>query len=222
MGTLQPSLFGAGDLEVRHDAAVRRTQLDPHCWVDEVHGWLGGQQELYERLSRADIWHAAQRPMYGEMVAEPRLSAGLRLGDPRFPAVIGRMGAALARRYGVDMGGVWLNWYRDGDDAVAWHSDRIGRNLLDPPVAIVSLGSERRFLLRPKGGGSSRRFAPAGGDLLVMGGACQHRWEHAVPRSRSGGPRISVTFRPRPRRAEHREDWAPGRTRTRVHGGRPS
>lgn len=213
---LQGSLFGAGELEVRGEAPVHRTWLDADCWIDEVHGFLGGQQELYDRLARADIWHRAERPMYGEMVAEPRLSAGLRLGDPRSPAIISRVGTHLARCYGVDMGAVWLNWYRDGDDAVAWHADRIGRNRKDPPVAIVSLGSQRRFLLRPKGGGPSRTFSPAGGDLLVMGGACQHRWEHSVPRSRRGGPRISVTFRPRPDRSDHREDWAPGRTRTRA------
>ncbi|MHB1139402.1 MAG: alpha-ketoglutarate-dependent dioxygenase AlkB [Microthrixaceae bacterium] len=77
---------------------------------------------------------------------------------------------------------------------------------------MVSLGSTRRFLLRPKDGGRSITFTPAGGDLLVMGGACQHRWEHSVPRARLGGPRISVTFRPSTARAEDQEDWAPGRT----------
>ncbi len=208
---MQGSLFGAGDLELRVDQATHRTRLDAHCWVDQVHGWLGGQLELYDRLARADIWHHAERPMYGRMVAEPRLSAGMRVDGPRTPAIVRRMATDLSRRYGVGMGGIWCNWYRDGDDAVAWHADRIGRAHKDPPVAIVSLGSTRRFLLRPKGGGSSVPFAPAGGDLLVMGGACQHHWEHCVPRDRRGGPRISVTFRPAVRRDDHREDWAPGR-----------
>ena len=45
--------------------------------------------------------------------------------------------------------------------------------LLDPDVGIVSLGSPRRFLLRPKGGGRSLRFTPGHGDLLVLGGTCQ-------------------------------------------------
>lgn len=216
MELVQGSLFGSGELGIRSEQPVRRTWLDDRCWVDEVTGWLGGQQELYDRLARADIWHRAERPMYGQMVREPRLSAGVRSRDPRAPAILRRMSTRLAAMYGVDMGALWLNWYRSGDDAVAWHADRIGRNRLDPPVAIVSLGSQRRFLLRPKGGGASIGFAPAGGDLLVMGGACQHRWEHSVPRSRRSGPRISVTFRPRPDRAEHREDWAPGRRTHRV------
>jgi alkylated DNA repair dioxygenase AlkB len=215
---IQGSLFGAGELELRAEQPVQRTQLDAHCWVDHVHGWLGGQSELFDRLTRADIWHHATRPMYGRMVAEPRLSAGLRAHDPRTPAIIRRMASQLAERYGVPMSGIWLNWYRSGDDAVAWHADRIGRAQMDPPVAIVSLGSSRRFLLRPKGGGPSRTFTPAGGDLLVMGGACQHHWEHSVPRARHGGPRVSVTFRPPARRGDHQEDWAPGRVTSQPRG----
>ena len=36
---------------------------------------------------------------------------------------------------------------------------------------------------------------PGPGDLLVMGGTCQTTWEHAVPKVRAAGPRISVQFR---------------------------
>ena len=211
---MQGSLFGSGELEVRTDAPIQRTWLDAECWVDMAHGWLGGQMELYDRLARADLWHRGRRQMYGEYVEEPRLSAGLRLKDSRTPAVVRRMSSTLADRYGVPMSSLWLNWYTSGDDAVAWHADRIGRTWEDPPVAIISLGSTRRFLLRPKGGGKSTTFTPAGGDLLVMGGACQHRWEHSVPRSRHGGPRISVTLRPPgggDRGSDQRIDWAPGR-----------
>lgn len=209
---LQGSLFGSGQLEVHTDAPVHRTWLDADCWVDVAHGWLGGQMELYDELAASPIWHRGRRPMYGREVDEPRLSAGMRLSAAGTPEVVRRMASLLAARYRVSMAGLWLNWYRGGDEAVAWHSDRIGRVVKDPPVAIVSLGSARRFLLRPKGGGPSTVFTPAGGDLLVMGGACQHRWEHSVPRSKHGGPRISVTFRPPTSRAEHKEDWAPGRT----------
>jgi alkylated DNA repair dioxygenase AlkB len=90
---------------------------------------------------------------------------------------------------------MFANWYRDGDDAVAWHADRIGRKRTDPLVAIVSLGGPRRFLLRPMGGGRSRPFLLHSGDLLVMGGATQHRWQHSVPRMRGASSRMSLTYR---------------------------
>lgn len=64
-------------------------------------------------------------------------------------------------------------------------------------VAIVSLGTPRPLLLRPRGGGPSLRFVIGHGDLLVMGGSCQRTWDHAVPKvAGSIGPRISVQFRP--------------------------
>ena len=65
-------------------------------------------------------------------------------------------------------------------------------------VAILSLGTARPLLLRPRGGGGTLRYTLGHGDLLVMGGSCQRTWEHAVPKSaRPTGPRISVQFRPR-------------------------
>src|SRR5262249_10775371 len=88
-----------------------------------------------------------------------------------------------------------LNFYRDGADSVAWHADRELRELDDTRVVILTLGARRPFLIRPKGGGTSRNLAPGTGDLLVMGGACQMGWEHSVPKTRSAGPRISCSWR---------------------------
>ena len=33
------------------------------------------------------------------------------------------------------------------------------------------------------------------GSTVFMGGACQHRWEHCVPKVHDVGPRLSITFR---------------------------
>jgi alkylated DNA repair dioxygenase AlkB len=105
------------------------------------------------------------------------------------------MAAALGRHYGTDLATVSANLYRDGRDSVAWHGDRVGRRRAEAVVAIVSLGSPRRFLLRPKGGGRSLRLTPGPGDLLVLGGTCQRTWQHSVPKCAAAGPRVSVMFR---------------------------
>ncbi len=66
----------------------------------------------------------------------------------------------------------------------------------NPVIAIVSLGVPRPLRLRPRGGGASLSWNLGNGDLFVMGGACQHDWEHTVPKVRvTTGPRLSVTFR---------------------------
>jgi alkylated DNA repair dioxygenase AlkB len=64
-------------------------------------------------------------------------------------------------------------------------------------VATVSVGAPRRFLVRPRGGGASRRFDLGWGDLIVMGGSCQRTWQHSVPKVAHADPRIAIMFRPR-------------------------
>ena len=106
------------------------------------------------------------------------------------------MTSALGERYRCRFNSVWVNYYRGGQDSVAWHSDRIGIDPANAVVAIVSLGGPRRFLLRGRAsGGRSRSFTLASGDLLVMGGSCQQDWEHSIPKVASAPPRMSVTFR---------------------------
>jgi alkylated DNA repair dioxygenase AlkB len=105
------------------------------------------------------------------------------------------MAAVLSERYGVAFTQVGVNRYRDGADSVAWHGDRVARELPEAVVALVSLGAARPFRLRPTGGGASIGYLPGPGDLLVMGGSCQRTWQHAVPKTRSAPPRISIQFR---------------------------
>ena len=103
--------------------------------------------------------------------------------------------AALSERYQVQFDSVGINLYRDGADSVAWHRDRIPPEIVDPVVALVSLGEPRTFLLRPQGGGTSCAFRLGRGDLLVTGGQTQRRFEHSVPKVKASGPRMSVVFR---------------------------
>lgn len=195
VGPRQGDLFAQGPPALDPAATVDRLELDDRSWIDRSSRWLRGGDELLEVLAAGLRWTAARRPMYGQMVDEPRLGALARPGSAGSPPLIDEMARALADRYCTGLGSVWVNYYRGGDDSVAWHRDRIGVDPADAVVAIVSLGGPRRFLLRPAGGGRSRSFTLASGDLLVMGGACQQDWEHSVPKVAAAPPRMSVTFR---------------------------
>ena len=105
------------------------------------------------------------------------------------------MRLCLSRRYGIAFDSIGFNFYREGRDSVAWHSDKIHASIEEPVVVLVSLGEPRRFLLRPKGGGRSIPFQLGRGDLLVTGGKAQRQWEHCVPKVARAGPRISLAFR---------------------------
>ena len=168
----QPSLLDGG--AVGFDDAftgVRRRELADGAWVDHLPGWCRGADELFARLTHR--WTLEDGP----------------------PDDLRRMAAVLSERYGVRFTQVGVNLYRDGADSVAWHGDRVARELPEATVALVSLGATRPFRLRPTGGGPSVLYRPGPGDLLVMGGSCQRTWQHAVPECRGAGPRSSVQFR---------------------------
>ncbi|MFE1592184.1 alpha-ketoglutarate-dependent dioxygenase AlkB [Nocardia sp. NPDC058705] len=200
---LQGSLFDGDAVALGAIGAIRRTQLDATAWVDALPGWLSGASELFDRLAERVPWHAERRPMYDRVVDVPRLVSFFGENDPLPDRILVEARAALTTHYETELGEPFrtagLCFYRDGRDSVAWHGDTIGRGAThDTMVAIVSVGAARSLLLRPRGGGASVRFTAGHGDLLVMGGACQRTWEHAVPKTaRPVGPRISIQFRPR-------------------------
>ena len=148
--------------------------------------------------------------MYERIVDVPRLlcfyAEDAALPDPALDACRDALNDHYQEELGEPFRTAGLCLYRDGRDSVAWHGDTIGRGSTeDTIVAILSLGTARPLLLRPRvrgetgdGVSGTLRYNVGHGDLLVMGGSCQRTWEHAVPKSaNSTGPRISVQFRPR-------------------------
>lgn len=194
----QPSLFGGTVPSFDPTfAGVERIHLDPTAWVDYLPTWVSGADTLFEEVLGSRDWGQRSRHMYDKKVVEPRLVAPwtLRSGKPLEPPLLEGIRVALSERYDIEFDSVGFNLYRDGRDSVAWHGDRIKKEVIDPIVVLVSLGSPRRFLLRPVGGGSSRSFTLGGGDLLVTGGKTQRTWQHAVPKVAKAGPRISLAYR---------------------------
>ncbi len=202
---VQTSLF---DLPVPGDeprplsGLVTREVLGRGAWVDLVPGWLSGADTLLDTLLTDVAWVAERRQMYDQVVDVPRLLCFYGENDELPHPALASARHALSAHYGPELGEPFttagLCLYRDGRDSVAWHGDTIGRGRReDTMVAIVSLGSPRHLLLRPRGGGPTRRQQLGHGDLLVMGGSCQRTFEHAVPKTTHAvGPRVSVQFRP--------------------------
>lgn len=93
---------------------------------------------------------------------------------------------------------ILTNLYRDGNDGVAWHSDREHNTGKDPNIASVTFGETRMFKLRHK----FRKDIPVveiplhHGSFLLMGGTTNSFWQHHVPKTaRDVRPRINLTFR---------------------------
>ena len=98
---------------------------------------------------------------------------------------------------GVPFNSVLLNWYRDGEDKIDWHADdepELGRN---PIIGSVNFGETRDFVIRRIDDPTVRVTIPLEhGTVLIMAGAMQHHWQHAVPkRAKVRGSRFNLTFR---------------------------
>ena len=203
----QPSLLATGSEVSVHPSfpGLERIILDGDSWVDHLPGWVEGSDRLFEELVLRLAWQQRSRRMYDRRVEEPRLTWHWEAasGSPLEPPVLESIRTALGRRYGRGFDSVGFNLYRDGRDSVAWHADRIPREVEDPVVALISLGEPRKFLLRPKGGGALRAFLLGRGDLLVTGGRTQRDWDHSVPKVARAGPRISLAYRHGMRRGDY-------------------
>lgn len=188
--------FEEPSVDVRFQG-LTRTWLDAESWVDHVPRWLHGADLVFAELVARLPWRQREVVMYDRQLPEPRLTAwwGDTGDEPPLPVFRDAL-VVLAAQYHRPFDAIGFNLYRDGRDSVAWHADRERFHLENPVVAIVSTGTPRTFQLRPKGGGPSRSWQLGQGDLFVMGGACQHQWEHCVPKSSAvHGPRLSIMFR---------------------------
>ena len=152
----------------------------------------------FDELRAGIEWRSEERPMYDRIVAVPRLVASFRLdGDEPLPRPIALMVPDVEAFCKVRFTSAGLNLYRDGNDSVAPHGDRLEATPEKAPVALVSLGAVRRMTIRS-------RFKPRlvldldlePGSLLVMSFESHFNYDHAIPKSKDKvGPRISVAFR---------------------------
>lgn len=168
-------------------------------------------ERWFAALRDGTRWRQEKIRLFGRKRRQPRLTAwhgdpgaaycysGIRL-DPEpwtadLLAIRARIEAASATRFNS----VLLNYYRDGQDSMGWHSDdepELGDN---PLIGSVSLGAARRFRMRHKADPKVQlAWNLPGGSYLEMGGALQRHWRHCIPKvtSKTGvGPRINLTFR---------------------------
>ena len=151
---------------------------------------------LFEDLLANIPWSAETMKMYDKVVDVPRLVAWYRDPDV-LPQSLETIRRRVQERLLTPFNGVSLNYYRDGTDSVAWHSDHNEELIADPTVALVSLGATREMWFRTKAVPRTQlRCALEPGSVLSMTGDAQLIWEHHIPKvNRPTDPRISVALR---------------------------
>jgi alkylated DNA repair dioxygenase AlkB len=196
------------DLQPRVDpnATFERIALDETSWVDVSRGWLLNPNSVFDHLLQNVPWKTTQLFRYEQHVEERRLGHGWQRGKPLPHPALGEATRMIQRKYRVEFPSFGIIQYRDGNDGQGFHRDTDMRWLDDTVIAVLTLGAQRPWRLRPRANkftdtptkGATHDVAPSSGDLLVMGGRCQADWEHSVPylgdRS-TVGIRISLQWR---------------------------
>ena len=147
---------------------------------------LFGREHLSPRLS---AWVGDEHATY-------RYSGTLHQPSAWTPS-LSELRSRLNDELACTFNSVLINRYRDGNDSMGWHSDDEGELGPEPLIASVSLGATRSFRLRSREkGGPALALELGHGSLLLMGGATQQNYRHALPKTRKAvGERINLTFR---------------------------
>ena len=158
----------------------------------------------YTSLLHNTPWHEYEMPMYDKIVTAPRMIAWYGATDENGSTVLSwtpellEIKEKVQLETGLEFNAVLLNLYRNGNDSVAWHSDKehkIGQN---PNIASVTFGQTRPFRFRHKTDKSVGQLEIPlhHGTLLLMSGTTNTFWEHHIPKSaKLMLPRINLTFR---------------------------
>lgn len=165
--------------------------------------------DYFQQLSRETPWRQDSLNFGGKTVRIPRLQAwygekranygysGLALSPNPWTPLLQAIKQHVEAVSGNSFNSVLLNYYRDGNDSVAWHSDDEQELGPDPIIASLSLGAARRFELKHRTRDIPKSICElTNGSLIVMGNGVQANWQHQVPKQPGiTNGRINLTFR---------------------------
>jgi alkylated DNA repair dioxygenase AlkB len=175
----------------------------------ETADWKGLTEEEFKSIRFKNIkWKHDSINLYGKNTLLPRITSwygdqgksysysGINSNPNDWNKGLIYIKQRLEEVAGVEFNGVLMNWYRDGEDYLNWHTDdekELGKN---PIIGSVNFGATRDFVIR-KNDKSLKITIPLNhGTLLIMKGELQHHWQHSVPkRKKVKDTRINLTFR---------------------------
>ncbi len=165
---------------------------------------------IFQKLLTEINWRQDKIKFYGKEINIPRLTAwygdsgksytysNITMNPLPWTPVLLTIKKRIEEIAKISFNSVLINFYRDGKDSVAWHSDDEPELGKDPIIASVSFGGVRKFQLRHR---FNKELAKVElnlthGSLLMMKGKTQECWQHQIPKTaKSVMPRINLTFR---------------------------
>lgn len=199
-------LFDESDLFTTGGSGVKKNFDLPDLGLMLHEGFIPKDEadRYYESLLKNTPWREYQMPMYDKVVTAPRMVAWYGASEESDESALLWTPELLVlkdkveKETGLQFNAVLLNLYRNGNDSVAWHSDREHQIGSNPNIASLTFGQTRPFRFRHK---TNKEIGQLEiplhhGTLLLMSGTTNTFWEHHIPKSaKEMLPRINLTFR---------------------------
>jgi alkylated DNA repair dioxygenase AlkB len=180
----------------------------PELEVIEAFYNAAESERLYRRLLHEQNWPDNRYVVAGRQFILPRLQTwhadpGIRysysnnlLETRSWTPLLSDIRTKVESFLNFSFNSVLVNFYRNGDDYVGWHSDNEPELGEQPFIASLTFGAERQFEFRHKKSSENGRLLLRSGALLIMQTDFQHYWLHRVPIDQTVTERrINLTFR---------------------------
>lgn len=198
--------------QIRQNKVEEKMNLLPQHGTVYYYEKFFNQEEsnhFFDVLKNQIEWRQEPIKIFGRTVMQPRLTAwygnegkryrysGVEMQPQPWTNELLIIKHRIEEFTQYSFNSVLLNFYRNGNDSMGWHSDdekELGKN---PAISSVSFGAERVFHFKHRNEKHLRKkVLLSNGSLLVMSGSTQHFWHHALPKTTQPiGERINLTFR---------------------------
>jgi len=209
---MQANLFDDSadpDQSIRHELHGSIIQEYPQAFNTEQ------ADQILSTLIEVIPWQQESIRIAGKIIPVPRLQcwmgdresqygySGIRLKPVPWSSEILHIRQRAEQLAEMKFNSVLINYYRDGNDSVAWHADDEAELGPEAVIASVSFGAERDFQLKPKNQAADVslrkemiKLVLRSGSVLVMGKGLQDHWVHQLPKVNNLKlPRVNLTFR---------------------------
>lgn len=165
---------------------------------------------VLEQLIAEVPWRSEHVVVWGKKLVQPRLIAwygdagksyaysGIQLQPMPWTPTLLDIKTRIEQAVASPFNSVLLNYYRDNQDSMGFHSDDEPELGERPVIGSLSLGAERTFIMKHKTSKvvQSVHLRLGSGSVLLMRGDTQRHWKHGIPKeTRRCGPRVNLTFR---------------------------
>lgn len=164
--------------------------------------------DLFYYLQKNLRWQQPDVTVYGKTGPIPRLqcfmsdlnieygySSSKQIVEP-WDELLLNMRKRLEAHLNQPLNSLLVNYYRDGNDTMGWHSDDEIELGDKPTIVCISLGADRVLKLKHKASNKVTDLKLQSGSCLIMNDHSQRDYQHAIPKQTTlGHPRISLTYR---------------------------